>query len=381
MTDNERTLISIVKSVVCNNSSVCELNISDIEDFYLLAKSQDLAHIVGYYLDKHCCQIDSIYMDLFQKEYVKSIYRVVSLNEELRKIKIVFDKNHVSYVPLKGAVMRKIYPEEWMRVSADLDILISPEDLEHAKKLLIDELDYSFESDVAHQVALSSIKGFVVELHRSLSLMQCKARVVLNRVWDYCFLSFKDSCMYQMTNEMLYFYQVFNASKDFQKGGCGVRQVLDIWMMNRQIEFDIFERNKLLEEGGILLFSNVIESIGKEWFSDCNIVKSQYSDVEKYILSGGSHGQKQLVAARQAKSGSRTRYILSRVFPSHSSLIFGYPILKKYPFLIPLCWIHRLLKGLFSGKIKIAEYELKKSKEVIDDSNKMEELFQRLGLM
>ncbi len=382
MTENERVLLSIVQSVVCQTPFSCECSISDFDELYHKSKSQDLAHIVGFFLKKSEYQMDKKYVDLFQKEYLQAIYRVVSLKEELKKIEQVFDGFNVDYVPLKGSFLRSLYPEEWMRVSADIDVLVRPKDIKRAQRLLIDELEYSFESDVAHQVALSSSKGFVVELHRALSLMPCDAKRVLDNVWDFCSPCKDSSRLYYMTNEMLYFYQVFNASKDFQKGGCGVRQVLDIWILNNCFQYDQDKRIKLLKEGGLLVFADAIESIAEKWFSkDTYAASKDTLEVEEYILSGGAYGQKHNLAARQAKSGSRRKFLISRYFPPYSSMVFGYPILEKASILLPVCWIHRLINGLFTGKIKKAEYELQKSKEDQDKSRKIGEMFKRLGLL
>ena len=382
MTENERVLLSIVQSVVCETPFTCECSISDFDDFYHQAKSQDLAHLVGFFLKKSEYQMDKKYVDLFQKEYLQAIYRVVSLKEEIKKIEQVFNEFNVDYVPLKGAFLRSLYPEEWMRVSADIDMLVRPTDIERAQRLLIDELKYSFESDVAHQVALSSPKGFVVELHRSLSLMPCAAKRVLDNAWDYCSPCKESSRLHYMTNEMLYFYQLFNASKDFQKGGCGVRQVLDIWVLNNCFQYDQDERIKLLKEGGLFVFADTIESIAEKWFSkDANATSNDTIDVEEYILSGGAYGQKHNLAARQAKSGSRGKFLISRFFPPYSNMVFGYSILEKVPVLLPFCWIHRLVKGMFTGKIKKAEYELKKTKEDQDESREIGKIFKKVGLL
>ena len=40
------------------------------------------------------------------------------------------EKAQIPFVPLKGSVIRKYYPEAWMRTSSDIDVLVHKEDVE-----------------------------------------------------------------------------------------------------------------------------------------------------------------------------------------------------------------------------------------------------------
>ena len=43
---------------------------------------------------------------------------------EFQRICAVLEQAEVSYIPLKGLLLRNCYPEGWMRTSGDLDLLV-----------------------------------------------------------------------------------------------------------------------------------------------------------------------------------------------------------------------------------------------------------------
>ena len=71
-------------------------------------------------------------------------------------------------MPLKGVVIRELYPEPWMRTSCDTDILVHRKDLKKAENVLINELEFVKQDESVYDVTLRSINGVTVELHYDL---------------------------------------------------------------------------------------------------------------------------------------------------------------------------------------------------------------------
>ncbi len=111
-----------------------------------------------------------------------------------------------------------------------------------------------------------------------------------------------------------------------------------------------------------------------------NIETAHLEEVEQYIFAGGVYGGTQHLAAAQAGSGGRFRYVMNRAFPPLTSLKYGYPVLNEAPILLPLCWIHRLANAVIVGKMKQAKYELKKSRQEDARSRELTDLFSKLGI-
>ena len=60
-----------------------------------------------------------------KKIQVSSVFRIQGLEFELGRICGALEKAEIDFIPLKGSVLRNLYPEPWMRTSADIDILVT----------------------------------------------------------------------------------------------------------------------------------------------------------------------------------------------------------------------------------------------------------------
>lgn len=377
--DEYKQLLDIIKHSVLNNSSEDAIQIQNPERLFQLAKKHDSLHLVGYAIKKGMLTlIDEDAEKKFIAQYYGAMRRVMALEHEISSIREAFEKDSIDFIFLKGAVLRKYYPEECMRVSGDMDVLVRTVDLTSAEKVLSERLCYQAKEKGAHHNHVMSPAGINLDLHFTLTERINSAKPYLDEVWNRSVLIEGKKHEYRMTDEMFYLFHIYHASVHFQMGGCGIRAVLDTWVLNHRIEFNRESRKDLLEKSGLLKFAVALENIAEKWFS--NGEDSGYSDIEEYILTGGLAGGHRHVAAVQAQKGSRFKYVFSRIFPPYRTLKFGYPILQKCPILLPFCWIHRLISGAFTGKTKKAKYELKQSKEGAQQSKEIAKLYQKVGL-
>ena len=78
----------------------------------------------------------------FKNARLMAIYRYEQSRYELNRICKTLNDAQISFVPLKGAVIRNYYSEPWLRTSCDIDVLVREEDLKQAVKVLVSELHY-----------------------------------------------------------------------------------------------------------------------------------------------------------------------------------------------------------------------------------------------
>ena len=57
-------------------------------------------------------------------------------------------------------------------------------------------------------------------------------------------------------------------------------------------------------------------------------------------------------------------YVLHRFFPPVSFMKLGYPSLEKWPWLLPVCWVHRGFCHLFGGKLWKVRMEFKINRRI-----------------
>ena len=102
------------------------------------AHRHNVLHLVAKGLiDNDLIAKDHPYFSTCQKAQVMAIYSYEGLNYELQQLSKLFDEAKISFLPLKGSVLRDYYPEPWMRSSCDIDVLVKPEDFDRALTLFV----------------------------------------------------------------------------------------------------------------------------------------------------------------------------------------------------------------------------------------------------
>lgn len=359
--------------------SVKEQLTSDIVSaLYSLAVRHDLAYIVSAVL--HKCGLkseDAIYSKLNQKA-IMSVYRTEQIKYAFVQICDTFDQASIPYIPLKGSVIRPYYPQESMRTSCDIDILVKEENLETAIKILTQK-GFKCGDKNYHDVSLFSQVGVHLELHFNIQENMDKLDVVLKDAWHYADLT--DGSRYKFTDGFFAFHMFAHMSYHFLSGGCGIKSLMDVWIMEHKMGITYECARELLEKANLYRFASEISNLAEFCFS--GEPKDEFSDtILSYIFSGGVYGTSQnKIAVKKSKSKSMPMYALQRLFMPYKDIVTLYPILRKVPFLLPFYWIVRLCKMLQGGKVKHTIEELKTANDVsVDKMNTLTMMRSHLGL-
>ncbi len=317
-----------------------------------LSKMHDLVHLVGDALEKNGLLKEGTEgYNRFLKERNIAIYRYEQLEYEYEQICNVFEQNKIDFIPLKGCVIRRYYPEPWMRTSCDIDILVKEQDLRTAIDLLVKSLNYSEKQIGNHDAQLYSQNGIHLELHYKLQSVKTKWSPFLDNVWNYVI---KDDGCYkkQTSNEVFYFYHIAHMALHFKQGGCGVRFFLDLWILNNKLDYDKQELQSLLEKYGLINFYNEVLALSRFWFD--NEQPNELTKIfEEYVLYSGMYGslENRVIVKKKEKKG-KFRYLLSRIFLPYSKLKYDYPKLQKCCILYPYYILKRFFKFVFNKKAR-----------------------------
>ena len=352
-----------------------------ISSFLKIAAKHDIAHILVFALKQN---------DLLTQEYetaekhiLKSVYRYERLKYEYEVLCDAFEKAKIPFMPLKGSVLRKYYPEPWMRTSCDIDILVHTEDLNRAISYLTENLNYIEKERATHDVSLFSSLGIHIELHFDLveEGRANNAIDVLSSVWKNAFLRENTEYWYEMRDDFFYFYHIAHMAKHFENGGCGIRPFVDLWLLDNIDNIDISARNELLSAGGLLDFANVSRNLSKIWF-DSREYEPISIQMQDFLLDGAVYGSTdKRVALQQKKTGGRFKYLLSRIFIPFDKLKRYYPILEKHRWLMPFMQVRRWFMILDPNVAKMAKRELKVNKNLSKtQANDMNSFLENIGL-
>ena len=350
---------------------------------YTLSKLHDLAHLVGNALEKNgLLPKKSKEEELFLNERNVAFYRLASISYEYERLCSVLEKLQVNYLPLKGSVIRSLYPQGWLRTSADIDVLINQNDIQVVVDEVVNTLNYTYKTTDAYNAIVVSPSGINVELHFDL-IAKCDSvpsNKILSAVWNNS-TKLNNSYCHIMSGEYFYYYHVAHMARHMFKGGCGVKPFIDLWLINKKYEFNKEKANALLEEGGLIKFENACYTLSKIWLENEEYTK-ETTMLKNFVIDGGVFGNSQNeVLINQGKKGGRFKYILSRIFMPIEEMQHRYNVLKKHKWLYPIFLVVRCFEVLIKGDSKRIKNELKTSAQITSDKQQnIENLIDYLGL-
>ena len=358
MENKGEKLIQLIGNEVCGGtlSFRTDSPLTDelLFELHLMSKAHDVSHIVGSALINNGLVAGRAAEKFFRDSIYFTAFRYENLQFVLDKVCGVLENAKIPYIPLKGAVIKELYPEPWMRTGCDIDILVHEEDVENAAGIITESLGYEHKGRGKHDIQILSTENIYVELHFSLLEEDASPEIakVLEKAWDYAKPSEDGSYRYELSDAMFYFYHIAHMAKHFLGGGCGIRPFLDLWLMRKSKNYDTSEMNALLRKGHLSDFAKTAKRLSDVWFSG-----EEHNRItllmEEFILNGGCFGSRETkMLSEQQKAGGRRRHILSRIFIPYEDLKLQYPVIKKYKFLTPVCEICRLCSLLFGKKRK-----------------------------
>lgn len=361
-----------------------EITPNTLVGIYNLSCKHDLAHIVSDALWKNKLLSPDLEISAkFQEKQMMAVYRSEQMNYELGKICKLLGEAKIPFIPLKGAVIRKYYPESWMRTSCDIDVLVHKEDVDLTIKLLSDSLRYNKTGHTAHDISLRAPNGIHLELHFTTveEWRAINANKILSDIWKHA-IPIERTSQYVLDDDMFYFYHVAHMAKHFENGGCGIRPFIDLWLLNHRVEHDRNKRRALLEESGLIKFADAAECLSEVWLSDTK-PNDTTKAMQDYILQGGVYGNvSNRVAVGQSKRGGNAKYVFSRLFLPYNVIKDYYPRIGKYKVLLPIMEAHRWIKVITSGRTKRYINELQTGNAISDnEKDNTKNLLEQLGLL
>lgn len=379
---NEKYIILLLKSILNNSIPPEKPEDVSFEKIYSLAKYHNIDNMLFYAINKLKNKPSSELLKIWKERCYKGISRDLIQKMELDKILDSFEKNKIKNIVLKGFELKKLYPKSDMRFMSDIDILISKKDAEKVS-LIMTELGYKIISygkekdDVYFKDPIMN-----VEIHNTLFDVQYKEYNSLFKTLDKMEkIILKTKYQYNFSDEDFFLFLFVHTVKHYLSYGIGIRVVMDIYIylkakektLNWEYINDSLNKLKLYD------FFKVFNHFIKVWFED---EKENEIDIEigKYIFRSGTYGNEKnnrlnslLLIEGKNSSQNKAKSILSIIFPNLELMQVGYPILKSFPFLLPIFYVIRGIKIIlfkrkrlnqFNSILKVTEDELRKRKEI-----------------
>ena len=354
----------------------------NLETVYKLAKKHDVAHLVAIAIEQLQIPVCEV-MDKLRKTKITAIYRYAKLDNELGKVCDVLEEEKIPFIPLKGSVLRRYYPEPWMRTSADIDILVDESNLKKASICLTEKLGYICKGRAYHDVSFVSSSGILLELHFILTEESKfpKAQEFLYAVWEHTEAEQGKHYEKQMQGSMFLFYHILHMANHVQGGGCGIRFFLDYHIINQRVPYDREKYHKLLSQSGLQQFADLVDALSMVWFEREEYCR-QTKMFEQFIISGGTFGSiNSRVAIKTAIEGGKRQWLWTQFFLPYDQLKGLYPILQKQKWLTPVFqlvrWFRLLSPERLRRSIRLLKSSMQTSHKEADQSGL---LMRELGL-
>ncbi len=295
--------------------------------------------------------------DALRVMIMQSIHRTACQVMELKALERIFEDAGVMNQPMKGSIMKFIYPAPEMREMSDIDMLIEEQSFEKADTILR-ERGYVLLESIKHHDIYKKEPFYVVEAHRAMY-----DKTVDRNQYGY-FKNFsrttaKEGCTYTQVfgKEDFYVYMMSHMAKHFYQMGCGIRHLVDIYVYLNKYS-DCMDRKYVdqeLDKCGILTFTRHMEKLAYVWLD--GVPGTELHDmIFAYMLDSGIYGKDEngiwnkFAEEKKQKNVSRGQLKVWYFFPPLHYMAEYYPYLDKKPWLLPWAWLVRGVGGILHKK-------------------------------
>jgi hypothetical protein len=276
-------------------------------------------------------------------------------SKELSAIYAACQKAEIPILPLKGCVIKALYPYPELRFMSDADLLI-PEEKASQMRELMENLGHTYRKvDAGDTDVYLSPLSMNYEIHLNLEGegFSQETRSFTRSLLEIAHPTQNNPYLLELPPEEHYIYVLCHFIKHFIYGGVGVRQLTDLFICYHNWNLDLNKVDALLQRMELTAFHKTLQELWDYWF--CGGACTELSEeLGSYILHSGVFGnEEQRAGDRLLAKSQEQNYVLARLFPSYSVMKGYFPILKKLPFLLPFAWIWRVIRAVLFRRQKL----------------------------
>lgn len=288
-----------------------------------------------------------------QIDKLRSIRRQVMFDIERAKICTALEQHGIWHLPLKGILLKDLYPYSPMREMADNDILCDPSMTDQVRAIM-QEYGYSCaHEDVSGHDVFVSKENVVFEMHRALFIEKEMPvfAAYYQDIQDRLILDADSTLRYRMTDEDFYIYLICHMYKHYHTSGTGLRSLVDLYIVNRTFG-DRLDRAYLSAEFqklGLGDYEQGTRALADKVFGREKLSQEEEQELSYYIESYGYGTADNLLTYQLSNDDSwisKIKYALRLTFPPCSALRVKYPILTHHPYLYPGMLVVRFFDSL-----------------------------------
>lgn len=329
------------------------------KDLIPLAGIHSVQGIVGYLTMQHKICPDLQIAQYLRQECLRSFSLQTIRAEQMEALIRLMDQNEIDHILFKGYLVKEYYPMPELRTYGDIDFVIRMKDREKSHRLMIEQ-GYSLKTDWEPVFSYYRDNEFY-EIHTDVMEIDISDKAdykgYFKKIWEY--VEKKEGHTWHFTPEFHFIYLLTHIAKHIHGAGAGIRMYMDIAFFIKHFEDKIDWQwvGQELKKICLYDFACTTFTVVEKWFEvKCPLEFQKVSDeiVEeftKFTMEAGIFGHVnrdvaagQLKHQEDASKKTRIESLFKRLFPSAKSIRTRYTYLQKYPWLLPVAWVHRLVK-------------------------------------
>lgn len=333
----------------------------DLNNLAKVSMKHGLAAMTAYALE-----YQGVRQAEFDELYAKAQRRHVIFESEYKKISDTLNQNRIHHMPLKGMVIKSLYPAAGLREMVDMDVFINEA---YALKVrhIMSGMGYEIKEfgESKHDVYFKP-PIICCEMHRSMISTDSLPKLAkMYQAKTNRLIEESDSFCLSQTHEESYLYAIVHAYKHYEQAGVGLRFLIDIYLMLKYWRDDmdmayIDAECKKMEISG---FESEFRTLAINVFSAVQLTEAEKILLEEVLLSGlyGSREQYYHKAIKktlkQSARGGKLTYLKERMkLPTKK--LEAHPFISRHRSLIVLPTAARLITAPFKRRKAVVK-ELK----------------------
>ena len=326
----------------------------NMEDVYQISVYHTLSAMTYMVLAKGQDILEGEVFKNGKKEKDKAIRKNILLDRERERIFAFMEEQGIWHMPLKGIILKEMYPAFGMRQMADNDILYDS-NFQNPLCIWMKEQGYKVIScGRGNHDVYEKKPVYNYEMHTALYGGEH------NPVWITYYENIKEKLIadkkkkysFHFTDEDFYIYIITHIYKHFAGSGTGIRSLLDvyIYLQAKEAIMNWDYINKELEKVQVSDFEGKVRHLSQKVFSkELQKLTKKEEELLKYFLYSGTYGtlenhvQHRLDQFETDKKG----YIIKRLVPDEEFYKNYVPFVYQHKWSRPFFIIFRLVRGLF----------------------------------
>jgi len=335
-----------VNETIPDRNRTAEMN---LEFLYKAAQKHSLTAAVAYALESV-----GIKDHAFEQAKAKSIRKITLMEFEKNRLFERLEEEGIWYAPLKGCIIKDLYPSIGMRQMADYDILFDKVRQKDMCRIML-SLGFTCEDfgkghhDVYYKQPVSNF-----EMHRGLF-----SEIHKNEIYQY-YSNIKARFLKDDNNKYGYHFNVndfyifltAHEYKHYVRGGTGLRSLLDTFVIVKKSghELDWNYIRTECKKMGIDNFERKSRQLALKLFGDDTLNDDEKEMLNYYIFSGTYGNQKNELQNSIDQNGGgnkgKLKLIRQKLFMPMAHIKDAYPIVYRHKLLVPGLFFYRLGKAV-----------------------------------